>query len=133
MANEIGIMPWVLLGVAFLFGWVKRVGKFAWEDLWHELFGAVARVEVERTGQAGLVKRDAVLASVFAYIDRAAPTSGVQRWMLRTAVIAVINQIVEALNANISHDWVGAMDAAKHDIESHVPWLADAEAVPPVG
>lgn len=125
MGGSTGIAAWVLLGAAFLWAWVSRVGKFAWEDLWYETLQAVAEAERSFEGQAGLIKRDAVLASIFAYVDGLHLTSGVERWILRAALITLIDMGVKALNAGLGHDWMAAMNAAKHDIETHIPWLAD--------
>lgn len=133
MANE-NTPVWVAVALGFLLGWIKRLAKFAWEDLWVELFRLVVQVEGELKGSPGLAKRDAVLAAATTWLANQGAMSGAEKFIIRLAITITVDGLVKNLNSGpAGHSWLEEAQKLHEHIEDLLPWLHDppAPAVPP--
>jgi hypothetical protein len=115
----------VVLG--FLYSWLVRTARVVWEDWSAQLFAFVVKAEADLKGQAGLVRRDAVLAWAFAWLAAQAQYTWFQKVLLRQGIVYLVNGIIFELNDTLGHDWLAKAQELHEKIEDLLPWLDDRD------
>lgn len=102
---------------------LTRVAQELWDQLWTQIFAAVAEAEQRwvEAGQ-GAQKRDWAVNTVMTAIEEKITSLGwIQRMILRLFIGEVVDAIIATVNDELGHDWVEKVKQVERELAAKLP------------
>lgn len=95
---------------------LKSVLNGMWKAFWQTILEGIA--EAEKTWKDGFIKKEYVVSSVIAFIEKHKKLNRLQKWAVKRLLGNVVDKIIEDLNKNKGKKWVTVVQDLERELNN---------------